>query len=190
MYIPRTDVEITKIVDHFKKAPSDDSFILDILYKTAKFKTIRLEGEEEDPISKLVSNLSNYHIRGEFLKFIYKSSTWQSMGTVESSDLITKNKDRIKTYFGSKSYTWAWFLAQLGSADESLKILNKVFKEDSRKVMNFKRAIYGKGRNPLRDIRYTYETLLLVTKDKEALKEKMRVIKTHISNLPQSHIKT
>jgi hypothetical protein len=69
-------------------------------------------------------------------------------------------------------------------------LLNQIFEQESSKVMLLKRVSYGRGTHPLQDIRYIYETLLLVSKDRESVEKKMRLIKIHISNLPQSHIKT
>jgi hypothetical protein len=165
---------------------SDLLFLLHFSQEIGAVKTITFYGVLK---RQYISQVRNQTIIQSFEKEVSKKN--KTLSKKETLNIV-KNKDRIKRIFGAKSFSWGWILSQLNEHKSAKIILSELFSTDYDRLMAQSMAHFGMSRSPLERINRTFNTLypLCDTEDKKVLTEKLRKVKVHLSNLPQSNIRT
>jgi hypothetical protein len=91
------------------------------------------------------------------------------------------------------SYAWAWVLFQLDETDAAKKNMQKLFQTEYDNVIKMTQVIYGFGEgNPMVELTRLEKALSPMSSktEKSEIEKKMKKAKTHVSNLPESHIMT
>lgn len=117
---------------------------------------------------------------------------WKPSLSKDAFELVAKNRVNLEKIFASDSYSWAWFQTQVGEQEAAKKTLSALYMKEFLRVMALKRAVFGMGPGPMGDVEFIYKALepMASVEEKLSMNEKMKKMKIHVSNLPQSHIVT
>lgn len=165
-------------------------FLMQFAIEVGEVKTVRTYGHRSNSLAQVIDKIQNHTIIQSFEKEISK----KSKRTISTSDAlkIKQNRSRLEKIFGAKSFSWAWILNQIKEQVSSKKILRDLFLEEYKRAMGQQWVSFGSGFGPLEKADNILKILLPLcdTEEQKSLNEKFRKIKVHISNLPQSNIRT
>ncbi|MBY0517299.1 MAG: hypothetical protein K2P81_10340 [Bacteriovoracaceae bacterium] len=121
---------------------------------------------------------------------IKESPKWEVTLSAPEVKAITPHIELLKTTFGEKSYSWAWFLKQTGKTAEAKQILMTIFDERCASVMLLT-GTYNQ-QNPMIEVIEIEQALLplLTAPEKAKVDIKMKDLKVHVSNLKDYSIMT
>ena len=117
---------------------------------------------------------------------------WDAPISKAAKDMIVKNRSKFEKIFANDSYTWPWFLVQLGDKGAAKKILAKNFAQTFEVNMKLTESVNRFGHGPLENAESDMQALEPLSTPAELveLHKKMNQMKIHVSNLPQSAIMT
>lgn len=116
---------------------------------------------------------------------------WDTPIKAEHKAYLTGHSAELVELFGEESYAWAWTRAQLGEQDLAKVILMKRFKSEHERVMKMTSAFRGYTQ-PLSEAEAIEKALMkkATPVQKTDIENRMREMKSHLSNLPDSGIVT
>lgn len=141
------------------------------------------------------SNASDRVIKSNIIQGIHKklaSQDWQPITDESVLKILGKWNQILKKNLGEDSYSWAWVQFQMGETSEAKKILAMQFESEYNRVLKLQVVITGLGGGPLDQMTKLEKALaLLSTKsEKVDIQKKIKRVKIHISNLPESQVVT
>jgi hypothetical protein len=198
---PYPKFEIAKLINEIKNKQKKTElnrkelellFLMQFAQEIGHVKTVSMRGPQTLPTSQLINQLNSHMIISSFENEITQHSKNKKKLSQSDSVKIKQNLSRLEAIFGAESFSWAWILCQINEQESAKKILSNLFNMEYDRTMQKKMAHFGMGRNPLAESEKIYKALYPLSDSKKQiiLDKKMRKIKVHLSNLPQSNIRT
>lgn len=118
--------------------------------------------------------------------------SWQRFTNEQQINKLRDWQDYLKNKLSNDTFVWSWVPYQMGDTQVAKKYLQDLFDDEFKKLMKMDVVIVGFGGSPLSQINKYEKALSLMTnaKEKSNIQKKMKQVKIHISNLPESHVVT
>ena len=138
-----------------------------------------------------VAKVDSASIQESMRESLNVKKEWESL-PAPSRKFLRKNRGGLKEAFGEKSYLWAWTQFQLKDPVGARATLAALYTAEFERVMSLKEAPrYRHDPRPLDEAEAISRVLAPLSSAAEAeeLSARMRKMKVHVSNLPQSQVK-
>lgn len=140
-------------------------------------------------------NASHQVLKNNIIQSIHQELTvsdWKPITDKSVLKRLGEWNQVLKKNLGEDSYSWAWVQFQMGETSDAKKILAMQFESEYNRLLKLQVVITGLGGGPLDQITKLEKTLtLLSTKsEKVDIQKKMKRVKIHLSNLPESQVVT
>lgn len=154
-------------------------------------KKITVTGSGTDDV--LIGRVSFDDVRNSLSAAILRHPAWDWQIPADAKKAITRaHRGLLVKHLAMNPYERAWFQYQLGEKDDAKRTLSNLYDTGFTSVMSLKSAVYGFNGGPLNAVQNYFQALEPMCDEttRETLRAKMQKMKIHVSNLPQSHIKT
>jgi hypothetical protein len=151
----------------------------------ANLKVEKISSHSQD-----VAHTQIASIRNAITAKIKEHPKWDVALSATEVQALTLHLALLKTTFGEKSYSWAWFLKQTGKTAEAKQILTTLFNERSASLLKLE-GTYNQE-SPLLPVLEVEQPLIQLSSDAEkvGIQKKMQELKVHVSNLRDYMIQT
>lgn len=138
-----------------------------------------------------VVDLGNHRIKYIWLAYLGQKSSWERSMPSSALEALKAEKKFLNKFFGEKSFGYAWVLNTLGERSAAKALLHEVFENSVISAMK-QRQVTRSFESPSSRIETTYEALTTLSSPEELkeYEEKLKKVKIHLSNLPDSGILT
>lgn len=124
---------------------------------------------------------------------VITSKPWTQVTNKITKAKIAKWRTKLESKFGKKSFQWAWVLFQLEEKENLKQTLQQAYATEFDNVMKMTEVVIGFDDDPplflVQAIRTNLDPLSSDA-EKKSMDEKMKKMKVHVANLPESHVVT
>lgn len=129
-------------------------------------------------------------IKESIQKALY-ARPWDQKIPAQEEVYIAKNRDFLMATFGAETHAWAWMRYQIGERDQAKEQLLARYESEFKRVMKMEEQMPFGG-NPMGEAEAILAALKkqVTPEQKSQMENKMRQMKAHVSQLPDSGIVT
>ncbi len=141
--------------------------------------------------AQVAEQINSDHIIEEIRQKIL-AHDWTRISNSGILKKLNEWKPKLESKFGNDTFTWSWVQFQTGETVAAKKSMQGLFDEEYKKLMKLEVIIVGFGGSPLSQITQFEKALIQLgnPNEKALVQKRMKQVKVHISNLPESHVVT